>query len=61
MAYVIVLKALIFCKSISTNVNVKSRLPNGIEKSYYNPINQREEIRMDNNGKIGVYLTPSAS
>lgn len=40
---------------MSTNVNVKSRLPNGIKKSYYNPINQREEIRMDNNGKIGVY------
>nr|YP_009750538.1 GIY-YIG endonuclease [Tolypocladium cylindrosporum]QIJ60543.1 GIY-YIG endonuclease [Tolypocladium cylindrosporum] len=40
---------------MSTNVNIKSRLPNRIEKSYYNPMNQREEIRVDNNGKIGVY------
>ena len=49
------LNTLIFCKSLSTNVNAKSRFPNGIEKSYFNPTNQREEIRTDNNGKIGVY------
>lgn len=30
-------------------------MPNGIEKSYYDPINQRELIRLDNKGKIGVY------
>jgi group I intron endonuclease len=31
------------------------KIPKGIEKSYFDPINQREEIRKDNNSKIGVY------
>lgn len=46
-----------FLKPISTktNVNKGSRFPNNIEKSYYEPANQRELIRNDNNGKIGVY------
>nr|QDG01212.1 GIY-YIG endonuclease [Scytalidium sp.] len=42
-------------RPLSTNVNKESRLPNNIEKSYYDPVNQRELIRIDNNGKIGVY------
>ncbi len=32
-----------------------SKIPNNIEKSYYNPISQRELIRKDNNGNTGVY------
>jgi hypothetical protein len=60
ISYYKVLKISLLCKnlflrSISTNVNKESRLPNNIEKSYYEPINQRELIRIDNNGKIGVY------
>jgi group I intron endonuclease len=43
----------IFVKSISTNKNFK--LPNNIEKSYYDPANQRGLIRNENNGKIGIY------
>lgn len=30
-------------------------MPNNIEKSYLDPVNQRELIRSDNSGKIGVY------
>lgn len=36
-------------------MNKGSRLPNNIEKSYYDPLKQRVQIRIDNNGKIGVY------
>lgn len=53
MAFIITLKTIIFYRLLSTNTG--SRLPNDIEKSYYDPINQRELIRLDNNGKIGVY------
>lgn len=41
---------------LAINANKKSRLPNNIEKSYYDPVNQRELIRMDNKGKIGGYM-----
>lgn len=42
---------------MSTKINPSFRLSNGgfSVKSYYDPINQREQIRKDNNGKIGVY------
>lgn len=41
----------------NTKINTKVILSNEgyPERSYYDPINQREQIRVDNNGKIGVY------
>jgi group I intron endonuclease len=60
ISYYKVLKIFLFYKNffirpLSTNVNKKYKLPNNIEKSYYDPVNQRELIRIDNNGKIGIY------
>nr|YP_009254030.1 hypothetical protein [Hypomyces aurantius]ANC62716.1 hypothetical protein [Hypomyces aurantius] len=45
----------LFIRPFSTGINKESRIPKGIEKSYYDPINQRTQIRLDNKGKIGVY------
>lgn len=45
----------LYIRPISTNVNKNSKLPNNIENSYLDPVNQRELIRRDNSGKIGVY------
>lgn len=36
-------------------IPIITKEPFNIEKSYIDPVNQRKEIREDNNGKIGVY------
>jgi hypothetical protein len=42
-------------KFSTNNLNHKSNIPNNYEKIYEDPLNQREIIRLENNGKIGVY------
>nr|YP_009763308.1 GIY-YIG endonuclease [Metarhizium rileyi]QIS49087.1 GIY-YIG endonuclease [Metarhizium rileyi] len=42
-------------RKIHIDSKTKSRIPLGIEKSYFDPFNQREEIRKDTNAKIGIY------
>ena len=43
-------------RNISTDsLNNKPPIPNNHEIIYEDPINQRETIRLDNNGKVGVY------
>lgn len=42
-------------RRIHTDAKISTRIPLGIEKSYYDPLNQREEIRKDNNAKVGIY------
>lgn len=39
-------KTLTFYRSISRNVYSESRIPNEIERSYYDPLGQREQIRI---------------
>jgi len=54
--YISTLYNYIFYSLFSTKSNQKSEFPlNSIERSYYNPVNERDIIREDNNGKIGVY------
>nr|QID42132.1 GIY-YIG endonuclease [Fusarium cerealis] len=59
MAFYLILKFNFICRKISTKINnttFNSPSSQNPIKTYYDPLNEREIIRKDNNGKIGVYV-----
>lgn len=56
--YSFILKWNNICRKLSTKINNTFNSPGGHNpiKTYYDPLNEREQIRKDNNGKVGVYV-----